>query len=210
MEEIVNKRDIGSLKKKDEIFGFISGKYGDPPNWRREPGFVSLCRIILEQQISLASANAHYGRLNSYLKEFTPENILKLSDEEMRFCQISRQKAGYLRALSDAVQGKRIVFEELENKKLEIVRQELTDIKGIGQWTTDIYLMFCLQKKDIFPFGDIAVINAVTELFPGLEKEEIKNRSDKWKPYRSLAAYYFWYFYLRKRNRSFNVNDMMK
>jgi DNA-3-methyladenine glycosylase II len=205
MKDIVNTRDINALKKKDTIFESIANKYGDPPNWNREPGFVTLSRIILEQQISLASANAHYNRLREYVKRFTPRNILRLSDGEMRNCQISRQKAGYLRALSEAVVEKRIILEDLKNQDIESTREQLMNIKGIGAWTSDIYLMFCLQEKDIFPYGDIAVLNAVRELIPGTENGKIKMLSEKWKPYRSLAAYYFWQYYLRKRNRSFEA-----
>jgi DNA-3-methyladenine glycosylase II len=208
VKDIVNKADIIALKRKDNIFGLISERYGDPPNWKREPGFISLSRIILEQQISLSAANAHYSKLKAYVKEFDPMEISKLSDEEMRNCQISRQKTGYLRALSEAVIDRRIILEKLESQAIDLTRKQLTAIKGIGQWTADVYLMFCLQEKDIFPHGDIAVMNAAKELNPGLGNEELKELSVKWKPYRSLAAFYFWFFYLRKRNRSFAFDDM--
>src|SRR4051812_28395711 len=98
MSNIVNKKDINELIKTDQIFALIYTRYGSPPDWERPQGFVSLSKIILEQQVSLASANAHFNKLNNYLKEFTPSEILKLSDEEMRNCQISRQKSNYLRA----------------------------------------------------------------------------------------------------------------
>jgi len=198
---IVNKGDIQSLKKSDNIFISIADKYGDPPNWKLEPGFVSLSKIILGQQLSLASAEAHFIKLSSYLSEFTPEIILKLNDNEMRECQISRQKATYIRALSSAVIDKRIVLDNFVNMDTEEIRKQLMNIKGIGQWTTDIYFMFCLGEKDIFPLGDIAVINTVKELFSVKTYEEIISLSEKWKPFRSLAAYYFWHYYLRKRNR---------
>ena len=202
MNDIVNAIDIKALIGKDNVFSFIIEKYGTPPHWRRDQGFVSLSRIILEQQVSLASANAHYNRLNAYLAEFTPKEILKLTDEEMRDCQISRQKANYLRALATAVVNEDIVFERLESLKEAGIREKLTSIKGIGQWTAEIYLMFCLQKKDIFPTGDIAVMNAVKELCNVHTKEDVVTLSEKWKPNRSLAAYFFWHYYLRKRNCS--------
>jgi len=125
----------------------------------REPGFGSLAKIILEQQVSLASANAHFQKLNTYLDEFSPSNILKLTDEEMRSCQISRQKAKYLRALSTAITIGEIDLMQLPGLSEPEIRTQLTGIKGIGHWTTDIYLMFCLQAGDIFPIGDIAVVN---------------------------------------------------
>src|SRR3990170_4681223 len=89
---IVNAKDIKRLIRRDKMFAAIYKQYGQPPDWSREPGFISLSKIILEQQVSLASANAHFQKLNTYLGEFSPSNILKLTDEEMRTCQISRQK----------------------------------------------------------------------------------------------------------------------
>ena len=202
MRDIVNKTDIEKLSKQDGVFSFIDEKYGSPPNWKREQGFVSLSKIILEQQISLSSATAHFNKLDGYLGEFTPREILKLSDEEMRQCQISRQKTSYLRALASAVMNQNLEFDAFEDMDKTEVRTQLTSVKGIGQWTADIYLMFCLQEKDIFPFGDIAVLNAVRELSFAQTKGEIVALTEKWRPYRSLAAYYFWHYYLSKRNRT--------
>jgi len=142
---IVNDNDIKQLIKKDPLFESINAMYGPPPNWTRPQGFSSLARIILEQQVSLASANAHFLRLNNYLNGFTPENILSLTNVEMRQCQISRQKAKYLRALSEAILNGDLDLKELPKLDEKEIRRILTAIKGIGEWTTDIYLMFCLQ-----------------------------------------------------------------
>jgi DNA-3-methyladenine glycosylase II len=199
--KIVNKADIKKLISSHKIFSFIKDKYGIPPNWQRPEGFVSLSKIILEQQVSLASAEAHFNKLNNYLTEFSPREILKLTDEEMRACQISRQKAKYLRALSQAVLNKDLDFEELPKLNSEEVRTKLTSIKGIGNWTTDIYLMFCLQSKDIFPLGDIALITTIKELTSVKTRAGIIRFTNKLKPLRSLAAYFLWYYYLNKRNR---------
>jgi DNA-3-methyladenine glycosylase II len=198
---IVNSPDIIKLTSSHKLFLKIKAQYGIPPNWQRPQGFISLSRIILEQQVSLASAEAHFNKLNGYINEFTPNEILKLSDEEMRACQISRQKAKYLRELSNAVLNKELVFEELPKLNPEEVRKKLTRIKGIGNWTTDIYLMFCLQSKDIFPLGDIALINTIKELTKPKTTLGIIRLTQKWKPYRSLAAYFLWYYYLKQRKR---------
>lgn len=198
---IVNKPDIKALTSLHRIFFEINKQHGFPPNWKRPEGFVSLSRIILEQQVSLASAEAHFNKLNSYVKEFSPKEILMLSDKEMRECQISRQKAKYLRELSNAVLKKELVLEELPKLSPEEVRKKLTSIKGIGNWTTDVYLMFCLQSKDIFPLGDIALISTIKELTKAKTTLGIIKLTQKWKPYRSLAAYFLWYYYLKKRKR---------
>jgi DNA-3-methyladenine glycosylase II len=201
---IVNDEDIESLTGIDGLFGTIADKYGHPPNWTRPQGFISLSKVILEQQISLASANAHFLKLNSYLREFSPSKILLLSDEEMRSCHISWQKAKYLRALSSAIFNGELVLEELPTLSEPEIRINLTRIKGIGDWTADIYLMFCLQSKDIFPVGDIAVVNTVKELTDLKTKTEILLFAEKWKPYRSLATFFLWHYYLSKRNSSYN------
>jgi len=157
--------------------------------------------MILEQQVSLASANAHFIKLNSYLDGFTPSNILSLTDEEMRTCQISRQKAKYLWALSTAILTEELNLEELQELNEHEIRKQLTAIKGIGHWTTDVYLMFCLQAHDIFPIGDIALVNTVKELTTAKTTDEIMLLAERWKPFRSLAVYFFWHYYLKKRNR---------
>jgi DNA-3-methyladenine glycosylase II len=202
MMNIVNQKDIKQLINYDKIIASINNKYGNPPNWKRPQGFITLCKIILEQQVSLASANAHFLKLKNYLPEFTPSDILKLTDEEMRNCQVSRQKSTYLRAISNAIINDDIDLDELPGMEEADIRKKLTAVKGIGIWTSDIYLMFCLQTKDVFPIGDIAVVNTIKELYDVKTSEEIILLAEKWKPFRSLAVYYFWHYYLKKRNRS--------
>ena len=201
MSSIVNQNDIKQLLNLDEVFVKINALYGPPPDWQRPEGFIPLSRIILEQQVSLQSANAHFNKLNAYLPEFSPVEILKLSDEEMRNCQVSKQKSTYLRELSTAILAGKINLESLRLLPELEIRQQLKSIKGIGDWTTNIYLMFCLQAKDIFPAGDIAIINTIKELTNAVTPDEIISLADRWKPYRSLASYFLWHFYLRKRNR---------
>ncbi len=200
-ERIVNPADIKRLIRLDPVFNMIFERYGPPPDWSREPGFISLSKIILEQQVSLASANAHFQKLNTYIGVFSPSNILRLTDEEMRSCQISRQKATYLRALSTAILNGEIDLLALPGRSEAEIREQLIRIKGIGHWTVDIYLLFCMQAKDIFPIGDIAVVNTVKELSKCQTRDEIILLAEQWKPLRSLATYYLWHYYLKKRQR---------
>ena len=201
-QHIVNTTDIQSLVSCDPIFFTIQAQYGIPPNWSRPQGFITLSKIILEQQVSLQSANAHFLKLNNYLPSFSPESIMKLSDEEMKSCQISRQKATYLRSVSVAVMEQKIDFAKLGKLNSLEVRQQLMALKGIGNWTTDIYQMFCLQAKDIFPIGDVAVVTTMRELTTATTKEAIISRAEEWQPFRSLATYFLWHYYLKKRNRA--------
>lgn len=203
IKNIVNTASINQLRKTDKIFELIYSKYGAPPDWSRPEGFVSLSQFIIGQQVSLASAKAHFLKLNDYLGEFSPVNVLKLTDKEMRDCQISRQKANYLRGLSSAILNGDIDLENLSELPETDIRTKLKSIKGIGDWTTDVYLMFCLQSKDIFPIGDIAVVNTIKELTDVKTRSGIILLAENWKPLRSLAVYFLWHYYLSKRNRSF-------
>lgn len=201
MDKIVNENDLSFLLNQDEIIHGIFKQYGIPPNWERIPDFVSLSKIILEQQVSLNSAKAHFERLNDYIKEFTPKNILLLSDDEMRNCHISRQKAKYLRNISTSILNGDLNLEELFHFDEPSVRHKLTSIKGIGDWTADVYLLFCLQHKDIFPIGDIAVVNTIRELYDVTTRDEILEIAAGWQPCRSLGTYFMWHHYLNKRGR---------
>jgi DNA-3-methyladenine glycosylase II len=199
---IVNSTDVEQLIGLDPLFDVIRQQYGIPPNWSRPEGFVSLSKFILEQQVSLASANAHFKKLNDFIHEFTPENLQRLSDEDYRDCHISRQKAKYLRDLSEKILSGDLDLGTLPKMNEMDIRNKLTQVKGIGQWTSDVYMIFCLQHKDIFPIGDIAVVNSLLELTDAGTKEEMMHLAKKWKPLRSLAVYFLWHYYLKKRNRT--------
>lgn len=202
MQPIVNPAALRALQKREKRFAEVIRLYGNPPSWSRPQGFESLAKIILEQQVSLESANAHFRKLHNALPAFVPAEILKLDDAALRACQVSRQKAKYLRALSEAVLNKKLPLHTFEELSETEIRAQLTAIKGIGNWTADVYLMFCLQSPDIFPVGDIAVIQAARELFKLDTKDAVVAASEQWKPFRSLAAYLLWHYYLKKRNRN--------
>jgi DNA-3-methyladenine glycosylase II len=206
MLEIVNPEDVKQLIKTDELFSKIEAQYGLPPNWSRPQGFITLSKIILEQQVSLASAKAHFDKLNNHLIEFSPREILKLSDDDLKICCISRQKSHYLRELSKAILEEKLDLEKFSELPSTEVKQQLTAIKGIGNWTADVYLMFCLQAKDIFPIGDIAIVNTMKELTNTVSKDEMLEYSKKWSPYESLATFFLWHYYLKKRGRSLLSN----
>ena len=199
MLPIVNPTDATHLLASDPILAAIRERYGIPPNWSRPEGFISLSKLILEQQVSLASAAAHFAKLNERVGDFTPENLLRLTDEEMRTCQISRQKTVYLKGLAEALVDGKLDLDSLGQLEEPEVRSRLTALKGIGNWTADVYLMFCLQSKDIFPIGDIAVVNTIKELYDIHDREEMVAFSERWKPFRSLAVYFLWHHYLEKR-----------
>lgn len=195
------KESIRFLTKKDDVFQQIINLYGEPTISVRPEGFQSLCKLIIEQQVSLASAKACYLKLEKLVGKVTPENLLSSSDEDLRANGISKQKTVYLKALSNAVINKEIDLNSFRSKNEEQIKSELISIKGIGNWTAEVYIMFCLQKQDVFPIGDIALQNTLKEFYPVSTKDEMVILSENWKPLRSLATYFFWHYYLKKRNR---------
>ncbi|MFV8344004.1 DNA-3-methyladenine glycosylase family protein [Flavobacterium sp. XS2P39] len=193
---------IDYLLEKDAIFKVIIEKYGMPTIPKRPQGFETLVLLILEQQVSIDSAKATFLKLKSKEKAFEPAALLDLADDEFRNLGVSRQKTSYIKALSTAILNKDIDLESLPAKPAQQVREELIKIKGIGNWTIDIYLMFCLQEPDLLPLGDIAVVNTIKELLDIHNKEEMEVHTIKWSPYRSVATYLLWHHYLNKRNRT--------
>ena len=192
---------IAYLYKKDNIFEQISQQYGIPIQPKRPQGFETLVLLILEQQVSIDSAKATFNKLKNAIPVFSIENVYTFSEEDFRSCGVSRQKTKYIKALSEAILSEQINIESLALKNPELVREELIKIKGIGNWTIDIYLMFCLNSLDIIPLGDIAVVNTMKELLDIHTKEEMELYAQKWKPYRSVATYFLWHYYLQKRGR---------
>ena len=195
------QESINYLEKKDKIFTQIIKQYGIPVIPTRPQGFETLALLILEQQVSIDSAKAAFLKLKKVVPLFTPDYTLALADEEYRNCGVSRQKTSYIKALANAVKNKEIDIESLPFKSPEVVRAELIKIKGIGNWTIDVYLMFCLQSKDILPLGDIAIVNTIKELFDIHDRNEMEILSNLWSPHRSAATFLLWHYYLGKRNR---------
>ncbi|WP_394760112.1 DNA-3-methyladenine glycosylase family protein [Flavobacterium sp.] len=192
---------ISFLSKKDKIFEQIINTYGLPTIPSRPQGFETLVLLILEQQVSIDSAKATFLKIKALIPDFEPEILIALTDEDFRAFGVSRQKTKYIKCLSEAIIDKQIILESLPNKTAQEVREELIKIKGIGNWTIDVYLMFCLQTPDIIPLGDIAVVNTIKELLNIHNKPEMEIYAQNWSPYRSMATYLLWHHYLRKRNR---------
>ena len=195
------KQAVEYLIAIEPIFEVIIEKYGLPVIPKRPQGFETLVLLILEQQVSIDSAKATFLKLKAKEKNFKPEFLLRLSDEEYRNLGVSRQKTSYIKALSQAIMNADIDLESLSAKTSQQVRDELIKIKGIGNWTIDVYLMFSLQSPDIIPLGDIAVVNTMKELLEIQDKQEMERYVAKWSPYRSAATFLLWHHYLSKRNR---------
>lgn len=193
------------LSTTDSDLAFIFEKYGAPPLWEREASFATLVHIILEQQVSLASALSAFNKLKERLVEITPEKVLSLTDEELKSCYFSRQKTVYARDLSKAILEEKLDLENLQTLSDEEVKLKLKQIKGIGDWTADIYLLMALLRTDVMPKGDLALHVAYQKLkdLPHRpNSDEFIKLAEKWSPYRAVAARLLWHFYLSERKVS--------
>lgn len=195
-----------NLAERDKDLKSIITQYGYPPLWSRIASFATLIHIILEQQVSLASAKAAFLKLESAIGHITPEKILQLSDEEMKACYFSKQKMKYARHLAEMILKGELNIDALQTLPNEVIRTELKKVKGIGDWTVDVFLMMVLHRNDCFASGDIALMKSVKEvkgLSPLASKEEILFIAESWKPYRTIAAFLLWHAYIKMRNLKF-------
>lgn len=194
------------LAKKDKHLKVIITQHGYPPFWSRTASFATMVHIILEQQVSLASAKAAFLKLQEKIGHIQPEKLLLLTDEEMKACYFSRQKMVYARHLATAIVNKELVIEDLEKLSNDDIRLLLKKLKGIGDWTVDVFLMMVLHRNDVFPPGDIALMKSLKEI-KGLPmdtpREELLQIAEAWKPYRTVAAFLLWHAYIKKRNLPF-------
>ena len=195
---------VAGLAAMDPDLAAIVERHGPPPLWDRPPGFATLLHIILEQQVSLASAGAAFDRLTRVADPLTPERFLELGDEELLKIGFSRQKARYGRALAADVASGALDLGRLPKLDDEAVHRALQAVPGIGPWTSTIYLLMVLGRPDVWPIGDIALATAVGEV-KRLERRpdpaELLALGDAWRPWRSVAARLFWHDYLARRGR---------
>jgi DNA-3-methyladenine glycosylase II len=192
------------LANKDPDLRAILETHQYPPFWNRPASFETLVHIILEQQVSLASALAALNKLKEKIGAITPVAILALSNEELGACYFSRQKIVYTQHLANAILNNELNIEALQKMDNDGVRNALTKIKGIGNWTADVYLMMVLQRTDLFPLGDVALMTSIREtkkLSKEVSKETIVEIAARWKPHQTIAAFILWHAYLCKRKR---------
>jgi DNA-3-methyladenine glycosylase II len=189
------------LSAKDPILAMILSKHGNPIIQYREEGFAAMCHIILEQQVSIASAKAAYDKLVNKFDKIEPHLILHADEHDLKSCGISRQKIIYLKDLSYKVIAEEIDFYSFSQKSEQQIRNELIKIKGVGNWSIEVYLMFCLQSPDIIPLGDIAIKTTLKELYHCQSDDEMIELSNNWKPFRTIATYIVWHYYLKKRGK---------
>ena len=190
------------LAKRDADLKRILKTRGYPSMWTRPNSFQTLILTILEQQVSLAAAYAAFKRLKERIGTVTPDKLAALSDEDLRACYFTRQKIVYARGLTEAIQSKQIKLRALHHQPDESVREQLINLKGIGNWTIDVYLMHALRRTDLFPLGDIALVNSlkhIKQLPDDISKEDMLEIAAQWQPNRTIAAMILWHDYMQRR-----------
>lgn len=197
-------RAVEWLALRDKALASIVDRYGIPPLWPREPGFPTLLHLILEQQVSLASAKAAFDRLCAAIGLPRPDAFLTLDDGQLKTIGFSRQKTRYGRELARAIIEDRLDLNRLASADDESVRTELTRIPGIGNWTVDVYLLLALRRPDAFASTDLALLKAIQQvkkLKARPSPAKFEAMAEKWRPYRAGAARLLWHAYLSERAR---------
>jgi DNA-3-methyladenine glycosylase II len=189
------------LTERDGDLARLHAEFGTPPEWFREPGFPTLIHIILEQQVSLASARAAFARLSALAAPLTPERFLQLDDAQLKAVGFSRQKIVYGRHLAQAVSDGQLKLEAFDEMDDAEVKAELLKVKGIGSWTADIYLLMSLRRADAWPVGDLALAVAMQEVkrLPARPTPlELTSLAGRWRPWRAVGARLLWQYYLNR------------
>jgi DNA-3-methyladenine glycosylase II len=203
LTEITLGRAAKTLARRDSDLASILESLGPPPLWARPPGFSTLVKIILEQQVSLASAASMFARLKKNTTPFRPARMIELGEAHLKSLGLTRQKTAYCLDLADALNNKRLRLVQLSQMSDAEVKAALMGIKGLGSWSADVYLLMVLRRPDIFPATDLALVTAVTELKQLTARpntNELLKMAEAWRPYRSVAARMLWQYYLAKRS----------
>jgi DNA-3-methyladenine glycosylase II len=192
-------KHLGVLRRRNKHLAKAIKAAGVPGSRKMQPGFATLIRIIVDQQVSVAAGASIWAKLDAACKgAVTPARILKLSEAGLRACGFSGQKARYALGVAEATQAGELDFAALEAMDDDAVRAALIALKGVGPWTVDIYLMFGMGRPDVWPVGDLVIQNSARALL-GLRKrptaERLTKIGDEWRPYRSSAALLLWHYW---------------
>ena len=190
------------LAARDPKLAEILIAHGEPPMWRRTAGFPTLVHIILEQQVSLRSGRAMFDRLNASIQPFEPEYFLRKGESYLRGLGVTRQKSAYLIHLSSLIVRAELSLAKLSRMNDREARTALMQVKGIGLWSADVYLLMAMRRADIWPSGDLALAVAAKDLF-GLKQRpspsELELLAEEWRPHRAVAARMLWQYYLAQK-----------
>ena len=202
---------IAELASRDPDLAHVLSRWGEPPFWTHQPGFPGMVISILAQQVSLESAESAFAKLENALPAVTPQEFLSLDELALKRIGFSRQKASYVRGLAQAILANEVDLDALESLDDRAARERLVALRGVGPWTADAYLLFCLRRSDAWPSADLALLKAMQELkrLPGMPtSDEGDTIAESWRPWRGAAARLLWYHYLCSRGRTSSAQQL--
>jgi DNA-3-methyladenine glycosylase II len=197
---LVTQQQFDALALKHVICKHILTTFGYPPIWKRNNNFTTWVQIILEQQVSLASANASYYKLVDTFGALTPKKLVHITDTQFKQCYVSRQKASYIRYLSEAILLKKLQLNILEKATPEMVYNTLIQLKGIGKWSIEVYMMMVLHYPNILPLGDIALMNEIKyqlQLHNCTQTAQVFINTCE--PYKTATAFLLYWSYINRK-----------
>jgi DNA-3-methyladenine glycosylase II len=211
LHHVVNRLDhttfaeaVDLLTAEERAFAAVVAEHGPPPFWSRPAGFPTLVWLILEQQVSLESGAEMYRRLHGLLGQITPEAVARTSDDQLRLIGITRQKTQYLLDLAGSITTGDLDLDALTGASPDEARERLLEVRGIGPWTADVYLLSALRFPDVWPVGDRALQVGLGEVL-GMSRvpfpDDVAYLSTPWRPVRAVAARIIWHSYLSNRGR---------
>lgn len=190
------------LAKRDPALAAVLARVGEPELWARRPGFATLVRIILEQQVSLTAARTMFGKVQVRLGEVTPATVHAHGPDGLRELGLTRQKAGYCHGLATRILEGALDLSAVARARDDHGRAMLLEVPGLGNWSVDVYYLMALRRPDVWPRGDLALAVALKEVM-GLRKLPSAARQEafarQWAPWRSVAARMLWSHYLARR-----------
>jgi DNA-3-methyladenine glycosylase II len=195
------------LACRDQDLASILESLGPPPLWARPSGFSTLVKIILEQQVSLASAASIFARLKKNVVPFHPARMIALGETHLKSQGLTRQKTAYCLHLAQSLHDKRLTLSRLNRMSDEAARSALMDVKGIGPWSADVYLLMALGRADIWPATDLALavaVKSLKQLEARPNSDQLIEIAEAWRPFRSVAARMLWQYYLARKAGEWN------
>ena len=204
LTEVSVARAARVLAKRDPDLALILDRFGPPPLWARPPGFSTLIKIILEQQVSLASAATLFAKLKRHTVPFRPARVLELGEPHLKSLGLTRQKTAYCLHLAASLQDKRLRLSRLALMGDDEVKAALMEVKGLGSWSAEVYLLMVLRRPDIWPANDLALAISAQKVKglgarPG--PQQLITLAEAWRPFRSVAARMLWQSYLAERGK---------
>jgi DNA-3-methyladenine glycosylase II len=202
------KQYCDEMRGKHKIIAAIHAQFGYPPHWKRPATFDTLVKTILEQQVSLASAQSVYARLKTTVREVSPNEIIDFGKDNLGKCGITKQKQNYILGVAHLLLEQPKFLSQLSKLSDQEVYNALTSIKGFGPWSANVLMLVMLNRIDVYPEKDVALIKGISlAAFNAktISNDEARSFIEKFSPMRSIAVCYFYWYYIGVKGVVFKV-----